>query len=88
MIIKIFFLVVVMNYFINSGNGKNSAIIWGVAMFVSGLVFGGFKPEVFLWAAISFAIAYAVFYVLERAEGSSWYWLAFIFGIGVLVLFG
>lgn len=86
MLLKVVLLVAVMSYFINSGSAKNAAIFWGVATLLGGLIFQGFEVEIILWSGISFAVAYAIFYVLERLDGSAWYWPTFFCGIAGLLL--
>ncbi|GEM_PF-2479881 len=86
MIIKVFLLMAIMGYFNQTSNGTRAAIFWGGAMLIAGLIFDGLALDVLIGAAISFAIALAVFKTLEHLDGHGGYWPAFAIGIGVLIV--
>ncbi|UTW47060.1 hypothetical protein [Bacterioplanoides sp. SCSIO 12839] len=85
MILKILLIMAVMSYYTTTSKAFNAAIFWGVATLLLSLIFHGFSIGVILGSGLSFLIALGVFKLLEYAEGSGYYWPAYIGGIFVLV---
>lgn len=71
---------------INSGKALFSAVTWGVAVLVLGLLFQGMELGVILWAFVTLLSALAFFFLLDWLEGNSFYWLVFIAGIPLFLI--
>ncbi len=86
MLAKVMILIGVMHFYINSGKAMSSALLWGGALFLSGLLIVGFNAAVFFGSMISFVLALGVFTLLNYLDGNALYWPVFFFSIALLML--
>ncbi|MEJ2610209.1 MAG: hypothetical protein P8179_09005 [Candidatus Thiodiazotropha sp.] len=69
---------------INTRNSPLAASVWGIAIFLLGLMFNGFTLSLVIGAGLSFLICAGILALVDYLEGSGFQWVVGIIGLGVL----
>ncbi len=86
MLVKVPLILVLLYVYIQSNSALLCASIWGVVIFVFGVLLGGgLSLPLFMGTGISFLIAMGYFSLLDYLDGV-WWWTTMILGMGLLIL--
>ncbi|MDH5182972.1 MAG: hypothetical protein OEX12_03695 [Gammaproteobacteria bacterium] len=85
MLMKILLITVVANIWFKTENALLSASIWGITVLLVSLMIEGPTLVILFGSIISFLICLGIFKLMERFDGTGYYWPTAIFGLIVLV---